>query len=463
MATKTEDGSFGWLSIVRLGLVQAALGSIVVLTTSTMNRVMAVELALPVTVPGLLVAIHYAVQMSRPRWGYGSDVGGRRTPWIIGGMAVLATGGLLAAFSIWLMGVSKPAGLSLAVVAFVLIGVGVGAAGTSLLALLAKQTNPTLRPAAATTVWVMMIIGFILTTAIAGHYLDPYSSGRLVLITAIVAALAFSISVLAVWGVEPMGQIASTPHTTPIGKKLTFAESLSEISTEPRTRQFAIFVFVSMLAYSAQELIIEPFAGSVFGMTPGQSTKLASVQHMGVLAGMILVAFVASLAARFQHPAVKALGSLGAWSIAGCIASAASLVALSVSGSLPAYWPLQATVFVLGLSNGIFAVSAIGSMMALAGADVSGREGIQMGLWGAAQAIAFGLGGFAGTLGADVMRRLTGSAQAGYGAVFAAEAVLFVISAGLAAQVWRSNAPGRAPAAPANGSIGSLSLPAAKS
>ena len=35
------------LGIVRLGLVQTALGSIVVLTTSTMNRVMVVELALP--------------------------------------------------------------------------------------------------------------------------------------------------------------------------------------------------------------------------------------------------------------------------------------------------------------------------------------------------------------------------------------------------------------------------------
>ena len=33
----------GWLGIVRLGLVQASLGAIVVLTTSTLNRVMVVE------------------------------------------------------------------------------------------------------------------------------------------------------------------------------------------------------------------------------------------------------------------------------------------------------------------------------------------------------------------------------------------------------------------------------------
>ena len=83
---------FGWGSIARLGLVQMALGAIVVLTTSTLNRVMVVELALPALLPGLLVALHYLVQIARPRMGHGSDVGGRRTPWIVGGMAVLAFG-----------------------------------------------------------------------------------------------------------------------------------------------------------------------------------------------------------------------------------------------------------------------------------------------------------------------------------------------------------------------------------
>ena len=39
----------GWLGIIRLGLVQTALGAIVVLTTSTINRVM-------VVVPTALVA-----------------------------------------------------------------------------------------------------------------------------------------------------------------------------------------------------------------------------------------------------------------------------------------------------------------------------------------------------------------------------------------------------------------------
>ena len=61
--------TLGWLNIVRLGLVQTALGAIVVLTTSTMNRVMVVELALPAMLPGALVTLQYGLQILRPRDG----------------------------------------------------------------------------------------------------------------------------------------------------------------------------------------------------------------------------------------------------------------------------------------------------------------------------------------------------------------------------------------------------------
>ena len=66
--------SFGWWQVLRLALVQACLGSVVVITTSTLNRIMVVELAFPALLPGALVAWHYAVQMVRPRMGYGADI-----------------------------------------------------------------------------------------------------------------------------------------------------------------------------------------------------------------------------------------------------------------------------------------------------------------------------------------------------------------------------------------------------
>jgi MFS transporter, BCD family, chlorophyll transporter len=416
-----------WFGIVRLGLVQTALGAIVVLTTSTLNRVMVVELALPAMLPGALVALHYAVQILRPRLGYGSDQGGRRTPWILGGMATLALGGIAAATAVAWMTTHQAAGVCLAVIAFLMIGAGVGASGTSLLVLLAKRVDPDRRGAAATIVWVMMIAGFAVTAGVAGQLLDPFSPARLVGVTAAVSIAAFLLAFVAVRGVEGRGApIAKADGAAP---KIPFGEALAAVWSEPQARWFTIFVFVSMLAYSLQDLILEPFAGAVFGYTPGESTKLAGVQHGGVLLGMIMVALGGSI------PAVGRRISLQAWTIGGCIASALALFALASGAFADPDWPLRPCVFMLGMANGTFAVAAIGSMMGLAGAGGPSREGIRMGLWGGAQAIAFGMGGFAGTAASDLARHLLGSPVSAYAVVFAGEGLLFLVAVALAMRV----------------------------
>ena len=193
---------FGWLQIVRLGMVQASLGAIVVLMTSTLNRIMVVELALPALLPGALVALHYLVQVSRPRMGHGSDQGSQRTPWIIGGMVTLAAGAICATLAtIWISD-SPVLGVLMATVGFMLIGLGVGAAGTSLLVLLAMRVASERRAAAATTVWLMMIVGFAVTAGTAGALLDPYTPTRLLGVTISVCALALLITLIALFRVE---------------------------------------------------------------------------------------------------------------------------------------------------------------------------------------------------------------------------------------------------------------------
>lgn len=417
----------GWLGIARLGLVQTAIGAVVVLTTSTLNRVMVVELALPASLPGLLIALHYAVQVLRPRWGHGSDVGGRLTPWIIGGMAVLALGGFGAAVATALMEALFWPGVALAALSFTLIGMGVGASGTCLLILLSRRVADARRPAAATVVWVMMIAGFIVTAGLAGQALDPFSTARLVAVSGVVSAAALAVTILAVRGVEDRRpQLQPVETAVPV----SFRIAMREVWDEPQARLFAIFVFVSMIAYSAQDLILEPFAGTVFGYTPGESTKLAGVQNGGVLAGMVLVALVTTLAG-------QRAGSLRIWAVGGCLASALALVCLSVGAFAGAGFPLKPIVFALGVSNGAYAVAAIGSMMRLVGEGRPERQGVRMGLWGAAQGIAFGLGGLLGASATDLARHAWASAAPAYATVFMVEALLFVVSAGLALAVAR--------------------------
>jgi MFS transporter, BCD family, chlorophyll transporter len=423
--------ALSWLGIARLGLVQAMLGAVVVLTTSTLNRVMVVELALPALLPGLLVALHYAVQLTRPRMGFGSDVGGRRTPWIAGGISVLALGGAGAAAAVTLMATQRSLGIALAALSFVFVGLGVSAGGTSLLVLLAKRVDEPRRAAAAALVWVMMIVGFAVTAGVAGKFLDPYTPQRLILVSSVVSVMAVVVTALALWGLEGRAGLAAAP--TSDRPKPNFFATLAQVWTEPDARRFTLFVFVSMLAYSTQDLILEPFAGALFAFTPGESTQLSGVQHGGTLAGMLL----AALAGR--RVAGARLGSLRAWTVGGCLASGLALLGLVLAGALAPHWPLRANVFALGVANGAFSIAAIGSMMSLAGAKAADgqpvREGTRMGLWGAAQAIGFALGGLFGAAASDLARLLIGHTGIAYASVFFVEAGMFVVAAWLAAKV----------------------------
>ena len=411
--------TLSWASIVRLGLVQLCLGAIVVLTTSTLNRLMVVELALPAVLPGLLVALHYGIQITRPTWGFRSDTGGNRTVFIVGGMAVLALGAFLASLAVTLFAGSFAAGMALSVVAYALIGVGVGASGTSLLALLATATHPRRRAAAATITWLMMIFGIAVTATVVGKLIDPYTPLRLLEVVAVLGAGAVLLTSVAIWGIEARHVRAAAAAPMP------FRQGLAEIWAERRARTFTIFIFLSMAAYSMQELILEPYAGLVFGLTPGQTTTLSGAQNGGVFVGMLLVGIAAT---------GLRIGSLRLWVVTGCIGSAAALLAVSAVGMLEAAALLQPAVVAVGLFNGVFAVAAIGSMMALAGEGRNAREGTRMGLWGASQAIAFGFGGLTGAALVDVARTLTDDARA-FGLVFSLEAVLFLLAAGMAAQI----------------------------
>lgn len=428
-ASHPSSIGLGWIAIIRLGLVQAAIGAIVMLATSLLNRVMVVEYALVAAVPAGLVAWHYAVQLARPLWGHGSDRGRRRTPWIVGGMAMLAGGALLAVHATVMMPDSALLGGALAIFAFTMIGAGVGAAGTSMLALLASGVVPERRAAAAAVTWTMMIAGIVVAAGVAGALLDPFSEARLIGVAAGVALAAFALACAAIWRLEPraMQDFSDRPR----GEVPGFAEALREIMQETAARRFTVLIFVSMLAYSMQDLILEPFAGLVFGMSPGESTSLSGTQHSGVLLGMI-IAGVGGSAFAGRLPV-----DLRAWIVAGCAGSGLALAALAMAALAGPGWPLAANVFVLGLCNGVFAVSAIGAMMGLAGAGENTREGVRMGVWGAAQAIAFGLGGLTGALGVDAARHLIGRDSAAFQLIFAIEACLFILAAVLAVQATR--------------------------
>jgi BCD family chlorophyll transporter-like MFS transporter len=66
-----------------------------------------------------------------------------------------------------------------------------------------------------------------------------------------------------------------------------------------------------------------------------------------------------------------------------------------------------------------------------AGAEGSARQGLRMGLWGAAQAIAFGLGGLMGTGAVDLATLALQEPARGYAVVLVLGAGLFLFAAWL--------------------------------
>ena len=425
-----------WFSILRLGLVQLCIGSSVVIPLSTLNRLMKVELALPATIAGFLIALHYAVQLTRVNWGYLSDKTQNRSQWIIFGMLILGIGGVLASVSIPLIESNFAYGIMLALFSYTLIGFGVGAAGTPLLALLASYSSKSQKGFAASITFLMMILGLAITGITAGIILDPYSHQKLIKITASLAIITNILSFLSLKNLEKSlrnNADARTPNA--INYDVPFLEGIKKVWMEREARLFTIFIFISMGAFSMQDPILEPFAGEVFGFAVGESTKLDGFHKIGTLIGIILIILCLSkFRIGFASLSIvknERLGSEKFWLITGCIFSAFSLFMISLLG-LTYRDPgiLNSVVFLFGISNGVFTAGILGTMLHLASrGSGDNNTGTRMGIWGAAQAYATMIAVFFSTVLVDILGLMMNSLPSVYGIVFLTAASFFIAAA----------------------------------
>ena len=412
-----------WFSIFRLGIVQLCIGSIVVLPLSTFNRLMVVELALPALLPGFLIALHYGVQITRPSWGYISDQEKDRTKWIKRGMIILGLGGIIAAFSITIFTFSFAVGILTSILAYSLIGLGVGASGTPLLAMLAAHTRSNQKAAAASITFLMMIFGLAFTAIIVGGLLDPYSNEKLIAIVTSIAILANIFTYISIFGIEKkLSTKYQTGYKKETGTEIGLIFGIKQIWNEPEARLFTFFVFLSMTAFFMQEVILEPFAGKIFKLTPGESTALSGMKDGGSILGIIFVILCIST---FK------LGSEKFWLITGCLVSAASLFLISILGvNLADQALLKIAVLTLGIANGVFTAGILGTMMKLASeGSTADREGTRMGLWGASQAYAAGIAALISTSLVDTFSSFINQPAISYGMVFSIQGMLFILSA----------------------------------
>lgn len=388
--------------LLRLSLFQVAVGMVAVLLTGTLNRVMIVELGVPAALVGLMVALPLVFAPLRALIGHKSDthrswLGWRRTPYVwFGGL--MQFGGLaIMPFALLLLtgqGEMAPeeAGWIAGALAFLLVGAGMHTSQTAGLALAGDLADDATRPRVVALLYVMLLVGMGLSALVFGVLLADFSALRLVQVVQGAAVAALGLNLVALWKQERRDRALSDPAR----KTERFASAFARLTGEMRVRRLLTATGLGAAAFGMQDVLLEPYGAQVLGMGVGATTLLSAVFALGGLCGF-------GLAARQLSSGVEPHRLAGLGGLTGIVGFAMVVFA----GPLASVALFAAGIGVVSLGGGLFAVSTLTAMMALAKGHDSG---LALGAWGAVQASAAGV---AVAAGAGVRDLTAGLAQAG--------------------------------------------------
>ncbi len=395
--------------VLRLGLRQLAAGILSILVLGILNRVMKVEMGLPLGLIGLVIGIHYFAALVAIPYGHRSDsrpvLGYQRTPYVLAGTALTILATVAAPFSALRMGAQAGSLVSalLAATVFLAFGFGIYTAGTAYLSLLADLTEELHRPRAVSIVWSMMMLGILAGVFLGVWILDVYTPERLVRLFLAVAILVAILTLTAVVRQERPGIAGSASEA------ISLSRAWQQLRQAGQARRFFIFLMSGILFLFLQQVVLEPYGGDVFGLDIRATTLFNAYQMVGVLAGMALAG--AWLARRLGNKVTAGLGLL--------LASIAFAMLAAAGWRERAGW-LAPAILLMGLGMGLFNVGGLALMMGMA---VRRLTGLYMGAWTLAQALGNGFASVGGGLLFALALRLWGTEVAAYASVFLIEAL----------------------------------------
>jgi BCD family chlorophyll transporter-like MFS transporter len=404
-----------WLKVLRLGLFQFGMGLTLAPITGTLNRVLIDNMRISAGLVGLLIAIHYFVSPVRALIGYRSDQqrarGRWRTPYIVMG-ALLTFGGIdTAGFSLVLLSGKGnlpylPA-LIICLLIFLAYGVGVNVLETAYLALVSDLTPPKERGRVLAVLWMMLVLGTIVSSVLLGGLLVDYSDERLIAVLQTSALIFIVLTAVSLWKQErmrPDGTVISAYEEVRV--RVSLSESLRLLWHQRALRGLFVILFLGTAAFASHDILLEPYGGQVLHMSISATTGLT-----GLWGAAMLVAIPAAgwLLWRGYSPVLPIL--------LGCAVGALGFLVISIASDAALITPFRSGVWLIGMGRGLFIVGSIALVMGLT--DRS-HAGLFLGLWGVMQALAQGLGAVGGGLARDLAEARTGSVVLGYTAVYGA-------------------------------------------
>ena len=410
-----------WLRVLRLGLFQFGIGLSMAPISGTLNRVLIDELRIPAVVVGILIAMHYFVSPVRAMIGYRSDKarasGKWRTPYVVFGV-MLTYGGLACApFALILLGGSGslpflPAMLICSLI-FLAYGVGVNIVETIYLALVSDITPPKDRGKVLAALWVMLILGTVISAIIVSGFLIEYSHKRLIQVMQGSAVTFVVLTVIALWQQEqlnPDGTIRSTIEAVRV--RLSLWDSIRMLGGQKALQGLFTVIFIATMAFATHDVLLEPYGGQVLGMSVSATMGLTVLWGIATIGGVTIAGL---LVWSKQSPALLMVVGCGVGLLGFGIISYASDAALIN--------PFRIGVSLISMGRGIFLVGSVILVMSLT--DIS-HAGLFLGIWGIVQAMAQGFGVIGGGLLRDVAQARTGNVALGYTAVYGTSLVLLL-------------------------------------
>jgi BCD family chlorophyll transporter-like MFS transporter len=403
--------------LLRLSLFQVSVGMAMVMLVGTLNRVMIVELKVPATLVSFMVALPLLIAPLRALIGFRSDnhrsqLGWRRVPYIWMGSLLQFGGFSIMPFALLVLSGAGQAsqapawvGMLGASVAFVLVGLGMHTVQTAGLALATDLAPPESQPKVVGLMYVMQLVGMIGSALMLGHLLREYSPGQLIRVVQAVAVMTLVLNVIALWKQEARSRLRKPG--TPI--EHSFAQAWQLFCQGPHTVRRLLAVGLGTMAFTMEDVLLEPFGGEILHMSVSSTTLLTANLAFGGLMGFAWASRVLSRGADAYR-----MASWGAW------VGIPAFVAVLASAPLASPLLFAAGIFLIGLGGGLFAHGTLTSSMQLAPPE---QVGLAMGAWGAVQATAAGVGMACGGLLRDGIALVSNSVM-GYSAVYLIEIVL---------------------------------------
>jgi BCD family chlorophyll transporter-like MFS transporter len=396
-------------TLLRLGIFQLTAGGLSVLFLGVLNRVMRIELGLPLlTVSVLVGGGHYLGALIAIPFGHYSDrhalAGYKRTSYILLGAIIVA---LLLAFSpsvvSWLALDPSWFRTLLSFLFFLLEGIATYVAGTAYLSLITDLTEDSERGQATGLVWTLLMVGIILTGVGSSVVLESFSFSKFVLLFELGAIASIMLAMFALWRQEPRYSMAKAP---PKGR---LRSSLKMIAANHQARWFGAFLFISMFSYFMQDVLLEPFGGEVFGLSASATTRFNAYMGIGVVGGML-----AGGLRLIPNLGKRRVTAIGIVIMIGAFSGLAGTALVGVASSLPLI------IIFLGLGAGFFTVGGVALMM-----DMTSREytGLFVGAWTLLQALAKGPTAIIGGGLQSILVAFGSSPAQAYAGVFILEAV----------------------------------------